>query len=319
MRSRQRCRETSKPCGAVLEMDRPTGGAGYTMRVVVATDGSPGATQAIEWLMQFPLPADAAIDVVSAIPWPESTTKAGRELWKHASTIVETARQRLTTRWKDVHGAVDDGDPRSVVTDAAAARGAALVVVGARSLGVVVSAVLGSVSLGVARHAPCPVLVCKGDVRPLRTVTIALDGSDSAREALDYFSALLWPDDVAVRLVSVVEPLRYPAADLVSPPLIDLMKDYEDERRAELLGVLDAAAARLRGRMRNVTTTTLVGPAAASILSEAAKGPSDLIVVGARGLGTVKRLLLGSVSESVLRQAPCPVLIVRATNGSNTP
>jgi nucleotide-binding universal stress UspA family protein len=290
------------------------------MRVVVATDGSPGATQAIEWLMQFPLPADAAIDVVSAIPWPESTTKAGRELWKDASTVVETARQRLTRRWKDVHGAVDDGDPRSVVTDAAAARGAELVVVGARSLGVVVSALLGSVSLGVARHAPCSVLVCKGDMKPLRSVTIALDGSQSAREALDYFAGLPWPDDLAVRLVSVVEPLRYPAADLVSPPLIDLMKDYEDERRAELVGVLDAAATRLRRRLRKVTTTTVVGPAASSILSEAATPPpSDLIVVGARGLGTVKRLLLGSVSESVLRQAPCPVLIVRPAGGSNSP
>jgi nucleotide-binding universal stress UspA family protein len=289
------------------------------MRIVVATDGSQTATQAVEWLAQFPLPLDASLDVVSAIPWPESTTKAGRELWKHANVIVDDARQRLTKRWKHVHGAVDDGDPRSVITDAAAARGADLVVVGARSLGPVASAVLGSVSLGVARHAPCPVLVCKGRVRPLRGVIIALDGSESARGALDYFSALPWPDDVALRLVSVVEPLRYPPADVISPPLIDLMKDYEDGRRAELESILDAASARLRRHVRNLSTTTLVGQAAPSILSEAVKQPTDLIVVGARGLGTVKRLLLGSVSESVLRQASCPVLIVRPKGGSDMP
>lgn len=290
-----------------------------TMRVVVATDGSPEATQAVEWLTEFPLSADAAIDVVSAIPWPESTTKAGRELWKHAVAMAEDARGRLSKRWKDVGIAVDDGDPRTVITDAAAARGSDLVVVGARSLGVVASALLGSVSLGVARHAPCPVLVCKGGVRPLRTATIALDGSLSARAALDYFAALPLPGDLVVRLVSVVEPLRYPSVDLLSPQLVELMKEYEDERRAELERVLAIAAADLRGAVRKVSTTTLVGQAAPSILGEAAKQPSDLIVVGARGLGTVKRLLLGSVSESVLRHASCSVLIVRPKDDPDLP
>jgi nucleotide-binding universal stress UspA family protein len=290
-----------------------------TMRVVVATDGSPEATQAVEWLTQFPLPPGAAIDVVSAIPWPESTTKAGRELWKHAAAMAEDARARLSKRWKDVGVAVDDGDPRTVITDAAAARTSDLVVVGARSLGVVASALLGSVSLGVARHAPCAVLVCKGGVRPLRTVTVALDGSLSARAALDYFAALPLAGDLVVRLLGVVEPLRYPSVDLLTPQLVQLMKEYEDERRGELERVLAIAAADLRGRVRKVTTTTLVGQAAPSILSEAAKQPSDLIVVGARGLGTVKRLLLGSVSESVLRHASCSVLIVRAKEDADLP
>jgi nucleotide-binding universal stress UspA family protein len=290
-----------------------------TMSVVLATDGSPDATQAVEWLTQLPLPADARIDIVSAIPWPESTTKAGRELWRHAAVTVEDARARLSKRWNDVGAAVDDGDPRSVITDAAATRSADLIVVGARSLGIVSSALLGSVSLGVARHAPCPVLVCKGSARPLRSATIALDGSLSSRVALDYFAALPLPADVALRLVGVVEPLRYPSVDLLSPHLVELMKEYEDDRRAELERVLATAVADLRGRVRKVTTTTLVGQAAPSILSEAAKQPSDLVIVGARGLGTVKRLLLGSVSESVLRHASCSVLIVRPKEGPDVP
>jgi nucleotide-binding universal stress UspA family protein len=290
-----------------------------TMRIVVGTDGSPDATHAIEWLTQFPLPADASIDIVSAIPWPESATKAGRELWKHATVTAEDARARLNKRWNDVGAAADDGDPRTVITDAAAARKADLVVVGARSLGVVASALLGSVSLGVARHAPCAVLVCKGRGRPLRTVTIALDGSLSARAALDYFAALPLPRHLTVRLVGVVEPLRYAEPDVLSPQLIELMKEYEDERRAELERVLAIAAADLRGRVHKVSTITVVGQAAPSILGEAAKQPSDLVVVGARGLGTVKRLLLGSVSESVLRHASCSVLIVRPKEERDLP
>jgi nucleotide-binding universal stress UspA family protein len=127
------------------------------------------------------------------------------------------------------------------------------------------------------------------------------------------------PADLALRLVGVVEPLRYPSVDLLSPQLVELMKEYEDERRVELERVLGAAVADLRGRVRKITTTTLVGQAAPSILGEAAKQPSDLIVVGARGLGTVKRLLLGSVSESVLRHASCPVLIVRPKDEGDLP
>jgi nucleotide-binding universal stress UspA family protein len=283
-------------------------------RILLATDGSPDATQAVEWLTQFPLPADTAIDVLSSIPWPESATKAGRELWRQAGSTVEDACRRLGKRWSRVSGQVDDGDPRSVIVDAATARRSDLIVLGARSLGVVASALLGSVSLGVARHAPCPVLVCKGAVRPLRSATVALDGSDSARAALDYFSGFPLPSDLAVRLVGVVEPLRYPV-DVVSPQLVELMKEYEDERRGQLETVLASSSATLRGRVRKVSTTTLVGQAAPSILSEAAEQPSDLVVVGARGLGPVKRLLLGSVSEYVLRHASCPVLIVRPRAG----
>jgi nucleotide-binding universal stress UspA family protein len=142
-------------------------------------------------------------------------------------------------------------------------------------------------------------------------VTIGLDGSDAARAALDYFAALPLPTDLAVRLVGVVEPLRYPSVDIVSPQLVELMKEYEDERRSQLESVLGGGCAELRGRVRKVTTTTLVGQAAPSILSEAATQPSDLVVVGARGLGAVKSFLLGGVSLGVVREAPCSVLVVK--------
>jgi nucleotide-binding universal stress UspA family protein len=55
----------------------------------------------------------------------------------------------------------------------------------------------------------------------------------------------------------------------------------------------------------------LSGTPADEIVRDAERHASDLVVVGARGLGAFKRLVLGSVSESVLRHAPCPVLVVR--------
>ena len=75
-----------------------------------------------------------------------------------------------------------------------------------------------------------------------------------------------------------------------------------------LRDVLMRAASRLEGRP-GVHTHTPVGDPARQLLEMAAT--ADLVVVGSRGLGAVRRLLLGSVSEKVLQHAPCPVLIVK--------
>jgi len=82
-----------------------------------------------------------------------------------------------------------------------------------------------------------------------------------------------------------------------------------NERQQESLrDVLLRAAARWRGRA-SVHTHTPVGDPARELLERA--GAADLLVVGSRGLGAVRRLLLGTVSEKALQHAPCPVLIVK--------
>ena len=64
------------------------------------------------------------------------------------------------------------------------------------------------------------------------------------------------------------------------------------------------------GSAATVDVTVTTGHPAAEIVRQAEVGGSDLIVIGARGLGRMKRLLLGSVSEAVLRHAACSVLVV---------
>jgi nucleotide-binding universal stress UspA family protein len=63
--------------------------------------------------------------------------------------------------------------------------------------------------------------------------------------------------------------------------------------------------------MTRVTRSTPTGYPADEIIATAGDFDTDLVVVGARGLGGMARLLLGSVSERVLRHARCPVLIVK--------
>jgi nucleotide-binding universal stress UspA family protein len=289
------------------------------MRVLMATDGSADARGAVEWLLQAPLPADARISVIGAMPVPvayEALKMAWSELRKQASDVVEQARRRLAERWPEVTGRVVEGDAREVILHAAEDERADLIVVGARGLGAVATFLLGSVSLDVARQAPCPVLVCKGTPRRTRSIIVAVDGSDHARAALRFVCRLPLASDVSLRLVSVAEPLRFPstAPSIATPHLRAAMENYEDESRRRLDDVLAAAVAEVPDGT-DVSTATAIGPLAPSILAEADKHASDLIVVGARGLGAVKRVLLGSVSEAVLRHATCPVLVVHPRGG----
>jgi nucleotide-binding universal stress UspA family protein len=284
------------------------------MRILVATDGSADASNAIEWLMHFPLPPDASVDVVTVAPRPlfHNDSMAWAELQAHTQGLLEEARSRLAKRWPTVTAEVLYGDPRETICNAAYRRGADLVVLGARGLGAISAFMVGSVSLGVARQAPCAVLVCKGTPRPIQTVTVAIDGSPDASAAFRGFSALPLPSGLTARLLAVVPPLgRYPssAPDITSPALVAALKQYEEGLRQELQGPLDAAAQTLTGRVASVVKLTPAGLPADVIVRHAVD--ADLLVVGARGLGPLKRILLGSVSENVLRYATCPVLVVR--------
>lgn len=286
-------------------------------RILVATDGSQDAERAIDWLADFPLPADAAVDVVSAVQAPFAADAAAALGWTEFvaenERVVAEARRRLEKRWSEVTGRVLDGDPRWAIVEVASRGGSDLIVLGARGLGAVGSFLLGSVSLGVTRHAPCPVLVVRERARPVRTVTIAIDGSADARAAFDFVADLPLPSDVRIHLVGVVEPLRFPtsAPGIISATLRSAIQGVENEARRRLEAELHSLAATMPPRVRSVVTVTPTGAPAATIVRAAEAEDSDLIVVGARGLGTLERLALGSVSESVLRHAACPVLVVR--------
>jgi nucleotide-binding universal stress UspA family protein len=283
------------------------------MRILVATDGSAHASNAIEWLLQFPVPADAAVDVVTVAPRPTFNDAIARaELEAQTRQLLEEARSRLAKRWSSVSADVLYGDPRETICRAAYHRHADLVVLGSRGLGAISAFLVGSVSLGVARQAPCAVLVCKGTPRPIQTATIAIDGSPDASAAFRFFSALPLSSTLTAHLLAVVQPLgRYPspAPDLISPQLISALRQYEDGLREDLQIPLAEAAHALHARVGRVVKRTPAGLPADVIVRDAAD--ADLVVVGARGLGPLQRVLLGSVSENVLGHAGCPVLVVR--------
>ena len=92
--------------------------------------------------------------------------------------------------------------------------------------------------------------------------------------------------------------------------------DVRDTRAAELRREhheLHERAAALRASGLDVTPLLIQGATAEKLVAEAKRLRADLLVLGSHGRGAVTKALLGSVSEGVVRQAPCPVVIVPAT------
>jgi nucleotide-binding universal stress UspA family protein len=293
------------------------------MRVLLLTDGSTDAKAATEWLRQFPLPRGSTLTAMSVssmrrapIGVPATTVREFLEAARaHARGVAEEARDRLRARWPEARARVAEGDamgdPRRAIV--AAVRTADLTVVGARGLGAVAGFLLGSVSLAVARQARGAVLVAKGAPRRIRTVLVAIDGSADALHAARYLASLGDLDTLRVRLLAVQE---MPATPMATRPgaalwLEPALSDARRARKAELERALREAAAVFKGEARQVRTTVVAGFAAEQVVRAAARG-CDLVVLGARGLGRFQRMLLGSVSERVLRHAACPVLVVKA-------
>jgi len=289
------------------------------MRVLVATDGSSGARAAVDWLARFFPAAGTTVTVVSvaAAPGPTAGGDDG-QLRAAARRVAERAAEEgrlvLAGRWPGADARVLEGEPREELMRLAETERADLLVVGARGLGAVRRLLLGSVSLAMARHAPCPVLVVKGFPAGLETVIAAVDGSPHAFEAVRYLASLGLAHASRVLVVGVAEAIRWPKGSPValSAQVRQATRELRERRRAEMEQALEQAAAHLRERAIAVEAVLLAGRPAEKIAETARARGAALVVVGARGLEGMMRLAIGSVSEAVLNDAPCPVLVVRA-------
>ena len=136
---------------------------------------------------------------------------------------------------------------------------------------------------------------------PRRRILLCYDGSAEPKRALERVGETASVVPSRVTVVSVADSL-YP-----DPPYAGFADPGEEQTHRRLL---EEAAKDLRGRGVDATTVEQVGHPAVGIL-DAARDGADLVVVGSRHRGLIKRLLFGSVSAEVVVEAPCDVLVVR--------
>jgi nucleotide-binding universal stress UspA family protein len=146
-------------------------------------------------------------------------------------------------------------------------------------------------------------------------ILVATDGSEHAIAAARLAAALLNPEAVervtvvAVKRPFYLEPLGGPGLLAPLPQSVyDDLARAADEIAQKAVSAAMEALGPLAGRARTVVRE---GRAADEIVKLAAEDAVDLIVIGSRGWGEARAVLLGSVSEQVLHSAHCPVLIAR--------
>ena len=139
---------------------------------------------------------------------------------------------------------------------------------------------------------------------------LAIDNSKYSAEAIKEVANRVWPPKTIVRVISVVEPVPPPAAELWYDASGSLERVQQEmvKRATELT---QKTTERLKRKGLQIESAVREGDARSVIVDEARKWSADLVVLGSHGYTGIKRLLLGSVALSVVSHAPCSVEIVR--------
>ncbi|MCB7135968.1 universal stress protein [Cellulosimicrobium marinum] len=286
--------------------------------VMVGVDGSTTSGRALDLAVHEASRRGALLWIVHVVNVPVVTSPfmggayypTVEDVAAYGEPVLEAAVDRAARldRSVPVRTALRSGAPSEVLLDAAKA--ADLVVVGTRGLGSVASAFFGSVSTRLAARSPVPVVVVPPDApREPRSadVVVGVDGSEHADAALRF--ALGEAATTGGRVVAV-SAWRVPTAAWDDPP------SYAAAERAahdEAARTVEAALARVRTAEHDAVDveTLLVDCRPGVALHDAGKG-ATLTVVGSRGRGDVRGMLLGSVSQDVLHHASGPVAVVHA-------
>jgi len=266
--------------------------------VLVGVDSSPAALAAARYAADEARARDLPLVLVHAFstPWIDlpltQDDLTGEDPRTKADTLLASAARQVREEHPDltVRTELAEGSPAEVLVDRSAT--AELLVVAQRGDGGFAGLLAGSVAVHVAAHAHCPVVVMRGDPKPDAPIVVGLDGSTSARHALRYALDIAARRGVPVHAVSVwPAPLKDPA-----------------EAEGVLAGLLAEETAAHRDVVVRAQPVYDRSPAGGLITAAADAG---LVVVGSRGRGGLRGILLGSVGRALIEHAPCPVVVVR--------
>ena len=296
--------------------------------ILVGVDGSAASLNALDWALAHAGQSGWNLHLVCAYALP--TFAAGTidggyatlddtAIREGAQAVLDEATARCKGTRVQVTSSLETGDAAGVLVDLSAQ--VRLAVVGTRGRSGFAERILGTVSSALPAHSHCPTVVVPhreddDDVDqplpvPVRRIVVGVDGSDSAKYALDV--AIDEAERWNAELTAVVGVPMGAGAGLLGwlPSGVD-----RETLLADVKAGLDVTVDRAsQGRDVEVRRHALDGTGAA-LLSEFSTAV-DLVVVGSRGRGGFAGMLLGSTSQTVLHHATCPVLVVPARSSDD--
>jgi nucleotide-binding universal stress UspA family protein len=298
--------------------------------IQVPLDGSSFAEQALPLAARLAQRDGAAIQVVhvhESLANIYRTLEAAldldlmNEMRDHLDSTVKRFADNIDFRADPV---VLDGPAPETIARHASESGADLLVMTTHGRGPLGRLWFGSVADALVRQSPIPILFVRPseassephDAPVLRSIFVPLDGSQLAEQALEPALALgggegnftLLRVIPAVIPVSADRPSRRPPG--LGASLLQQLQALKRRQEAEANEYLELVAGRLRPRSVNIQTQVIAhDQPAIAILDAATQQGADAIAMTTRGRSGIKRLLLGSVANKVVRGATTPVLI----------
>ena len=277
--------------------------------IIVGVDGGEGGRDALALAARLASLFGGELVAVHAYPY---------DLFSSRGTTPEleavmhgSAQDMLTDELERAHvaahaAAMPDSSPGRALHLAAKRLHGDLIVVGSAHRGAIGRVLAGDVTMGTLHGAECPVIVAPWGYAErasgLETIGVGFDGSPEARAATELARDLANAAGARLRVIRVLEPA--PAGGSVLAYRPDWAAGAE-ERRDDAQAELDAVLAELG---ETATGEVVIGGAANELAY--AGNDLDLLVTGSRGYGPARRLMLGSTSARLVREAPCPVLVL---------
>jgi nucleotide-binding universal stress UspA family protein len=141
-------------------------------------------------------------------------------------------------------------------------------------------------------------------------ILLAIDGSPPSEAAIEEVRERPWPTPSTVRILSVIQPYVPPATEIVLAGAT--LQEIRERQATEADQLVKQAAERITASGRvSVETAIVEADPRTAIVDAADEWQADLIVVGSHGRTGLKRLMLGSVAQSVVAHAHCSVEVVR--------
>jgi nucleotide-binding universal stress UspA family protein len=173
---------------------------------------------------------------------------------------------------------------------------------------------LGSAAEEVVRLAPCPLFTIRElkDPKPVmhvNNILVPIDFSNYSEKALAYASEIAQSYNAQLQVLHIIEETMHPAFSVTGKSSIfDLVPDIKDDSRKRAEKILsNFVSDRVKSKI-----FIQGGRAANDIIKFAKENSTDLIVIATHGLTGLEHMLLGSVTEKVVRMAHCPVFTVKA-------